>query len=74
MEHLDIIIKLLTLVTTVVLGMNWVVKRIESGQKNILKVQKKVLKQLAKKVSRKECEQNQEKCPCRVVYNQMEKK
>lgn len=70
MEHLEFITKIVSLVTAFLLGMNWVVRRIESGQKVILNEQKKLLKKISHKVDKKECAENRAKCPCFVALKE----
>lgn len=69
MEHLNFIANLLSVVGTVVVGMAWVVKRIEAGQAKMMKRQRVLLKKLSEKVSREECRDLRSNCPCLLTYS-----
>ena len=71
MEHLDVVVK----VTTLILGFGgiakWIVHRIEHGQKQVIAEHKRdfkvMRKQLKKRVSRNECERLRSQCPCNQI-------
>lgn len=62
MEHLDAIIKLSGIVGSFLLGMRWVVKRIEKGQRKLRKELLKLQNELAGKVSSEECRKFRYSC------------
>ena len=55
MEHLDALAKILAVTGSFLLGMRWVVKRIESGQNKLRKGQQKLRKELSGKVDFAHC-------------------
>lgn len=55
MEHLDALAKIIAIAGSFLLGMRWVVKRIESGQEKLRKGQQKLRKELASKVDWESC-------------------
>lgn len=55
MEHLDALAKILAVTGSFLIGMRWVVKRIESGQEKLRKGQQKLRKELLKKVDYSQC-------------------
>ena len=55
MEHLDALAKILAVTGSFLLGMRWVVKRIESGQEKLRKGQQKLRKELQQKVDYDHC-------------------
>lgn len=55
MEHLDALAKILAVTGSFLLGLRWVVKRIESGQEKLHKGQQKLRKELAGKVDFAQC-------------------
>lgn len=62
MEHLDAFVKILAVAGSFLLGMRWVVKRIESGQEKLRKGQQKLRKELAARVDWDSCRFFREKC------------
>lgn len=55
MEHLDALAKILAVTGSFLIGMRWVVKRIESGQKRLRKGQRKLRKEIAARVDWESC-------------------
>ena len=55
MEHLDALAKILAVTGSFLLGMRWVVNRIESGQEKLRKGQQKLRRELAAKVDWGSC-------------------
>lgn len=55
MEHLDALAKILAVAGSFLLGMRWVVNRIESGQEKLRKGQQKLRKELSSKVDFENC-------------------
>ena len=55
MEHLDALAKILAVTGSFLLGLRWVVKRIESGQNKLRKGQQKLRKELSGKVDIAQC-------------------
>ena len=55
MEHLDALAKILAVAGSFLLGMRWVVNRIESGQEKLRKGQQKLRKELSSKVDLESC-------------------
>lgn len=55
MEHLDALAKILAVTGSFLLGMRWVVNRIESGQEKLRKGQQKLRRELAAKVDWDSC-------------------
>lgn len=55
MEHLDALAKIIAVAGSFLLGMRWVVNRIESGQEKLRKGQQKLRKELAAKVDLADC-------------------
>lgn len=55
MEHLDALAKILAITGSFLLGMRWVVNRIESGQNKLHKGQQKLRRELASKVDISRC-------------------
>ena len=55
MEHLDALAKILAIAGSFLLGMRWVVRRIESGQEKLRKGQQKLRKELSSKVDWESC-------------------
>ena len=55
MEHLDALAKILAITGSFLLGMRWVVNRIESGQNKLHKGQQKLRRELASKVDISQC-------------------
>ena len=71
MEHLDIIIKLGTLLVGFCGIAKWIVHRIEKGQ-NILSNEHRrdfraLRKELKKRISKEQCRQLRSQCPCKNV-------
>ena len=55
MEHLDALAKILAVAGSFLLGIRWVVSRIENGQEKLYKGQMKLRKELAAKVDHAQC-------------------
>ena len=55
MEHLDALAKILAVAGSFLLGIRWVVNRIENGQEKLHKGQMKLRKELAAKVDHSRC-------------------
>lgn len=55
MEHLDALAKIFAVAGSFLLGMRWVVNRIESGQEKLRKGQLKLRKELTAKVDWESC-------------------
>jgi hypothetical protein len=55
MEHLDALAKILAVAGSFLLGIRWVVNRIESGQDKLFKGQQKLRRELAAKVDHAQC-------------------
>ena len=55
MEHLDALAKILAVAGSFLLGMRWVVNRIESGQEKLRKGQQKLRRELISKVDFESC-------------------
>lgn len=55
MEHLDALAKILAIAGSFLLGMRWVVNRIETGQEKLRKGQLKLRKELTSKVDWESC-------------------
>ena len=55
MEHLDALAKILAVAGSFLLGIRWVVNRIENGQEKLYKGQLKLRKELAAKVDHAQC-------------------
>ncbi|MBR2374543.1 MAG: hypothetical protein IKA87_09980 [Lentisphaeria bacterium] len=62
MEHLDAIAKLLGIIGSFLLGMHWVVRRIEKGQRKLHKSVSKLQKELVSKVSFEDCRRFRYNC------------
>lgn len=62
MEHLEAIGKIIAIVGPILLGLLWVLKRIEKGQNQMLRKINKIDKH---KVSYKVCDQRRAECPCK---------
>lgn len=63
MEHLEAIGKIIAIVGPILLGLLWVLKRIERGQDRMLRKINKIDKH---KVSYKVCDQRRAECPCKT--------
>ncbi|MBS5530191.1 hypothetical protein KH017_05320 [bacterium] len=63
MEHLEAIGKIIAIVGPILLGLLWVLKRIEKGQNQMLRKINKIDK---RKVSYKVCDQRRAECPCKT--------
>ncbi|MBS1455259.1 MAG: hypothetical protein HP002_17960 [Lentisphaeria bacterium] len=63
MEHLEAIGKIIAIVGPILLGLLWVLKRIEKGQNQMLRKINKIDKH---KVSYKVCDQRRAECPCKT--------
>lgn len=63
MEHLEAIGKIFAIVGPILLGLLWVLKRIEKGQNRMLRKINKIDKH---KVSYKVCDQRRAECPCKI--------
>lgn len=63
MEHLEAIGKIFAIVGPILLGLLWVLKRIEKGQNQMLRKINKIDKH---KVSYKVCDQRRAECPCKT--------
>ncbi|MBO7330006.1 MAG: hypothetical protein J6W00_14690 [Lentisphaeria bacterium] len=74
MEYIDFLAKLVSIIATIIVGMIWVVKRIESGQDKMMRRQRVLLKKLSEKVSQDECRDRRMTCQCYTTYTQGEKK
>lgn len=55
MEHLDALAKILAVAGSFLLGIRWVVNRIENGQEKLYKGQLKLRRELAAKVDHTRC-------------------
>lgn len=63
MEHLEAIGKIIAIVGPILIGLLWVLKRIERGQDRMLRKINKIDKH---KVSYKVCDQRRAECPCKT--------
>ena len=63
MEHLEAIGKIIAIVGPILLGLLWVLKRIEKGQNQMIRKINKIDKH---KVSYKVCDQRRAECPCKA--------
>ena len=63
MEHLEAIGKIFAIVGPILLGLLWVLKRIEKGQNQMIRKINKIDKH---KVSYKVCDQRRAECPCKI--------
>ena len=63
MEHLEAIGKIIAIVGPILLGLLWVLKRIEKGQNQMIRKINKIEKH---KVSYKVCDQRRAECPCKT--------
>lgn len=63
MEHLEAIGKIIAIVGPILLGLLWVLKRIEKGQNQMIRKINKIDKH---KVSYKVCDQRRTECPCKI--------
>lgn len=63
MEHLEAIGKIIAIVGPILLGLLWVLKRIEKGQNQMIRKINKIDKH---KVSYKICDQRRAECPCKT--------
>lgn len=63
MEHLEALGKIIAIVGPILLGLLWVLKRIEKGQNRMLRKINKIDKH---KVSYKVCDQRRAECPCKT--------
>lgn len=63
MEHLEAIGKIIAIVGPILLGLLWVLKRIEKGQNQMIRKISKIDKH---KVSYKVCDQRRAECPCKT--------
>lgn len=63
MEHLEALGKIIAIVGPILLGLLWVLKRIEKGQNQMLRKINKIDKH---KVSYKVCDQRRAECPCKT--------
>ena len=70
-QHLDIIIKLGTLLVGFCGIAKWIVHRIEKGQKEVITEHKRdfkmLKKELKKRISKDECERLRLQCPCNQI-------
>ena len=64
MEHLEAIGKIFAIVGPILLGLLWVLKRIEKGQNQMLRKINKIDKH---KVSYKVCDQRRAECPYKIM-------
>lgn len=71
MEHLDIIIKLGTLLLGFGGIAKWIVHRIERGQKEVITEHKRdfkmLKKEMKKRISKDECKRLRSQCPCNQI-------
>lgn len=69
MEHLDILVKLATLIIGFGAIAKWIVHRIEQGQKSVIAEHRRdfkaMKKQLKKCISKEQCKHLRAQCPCR---------
>lgn len=76
-HHIDIIIKLGTLLVGFCGIAKWIVHRIEKGQEVIIKQHREDMKLMKKRdkkrVSKYECEKLRAQCPCNNLKGKMEK-
>lgn len=63
MGHLEAIGKIIAIVGPILLGLLWVLKRIEKGQNQMIRKINKIDKH---KVSYKVCDQRRAECPCKT--------
>ena len=63
MEHLEAIGKIIAIVGPILLGLLWVLKRIEKGQNHTIRKINKIDKH---KVAYKVCDQRRAECPCKI--------
>ena len=63
MEHLEAIGKIIAIVGPILIGLLWVLKRIEKGQNQMIRKINKIDKH---KVSYKVCDQRRAECPCKT--------
>ena len=63
MERLEGIGKIIAIVGPILLGLLWVLKRIEKGQNQMIRKINKIDKH---KVSYKVCDQRRAECPCKT--------
>ena len=63
MEHLEAIGKIIAIVGPILLGLLWVLKRIEKGQNQMIRKINKIDKH---KVSYKVCDLRRAECPCKT--------
>ena len=63
MEHLEAIGKIIAIVGPILLGLLWVLKRIEKGQNQMIRKINQIDKH---KVSYKVCDQRRAECPCKT--------
>lgn len=63
MEHLEAIGKIFAIVGPILLGLLWVLKRIEKGQNQMIRKINKIDKH---KVAYKVCDQRRAECPCKT--------
>lgn len=63
MEHLEAIGKIIAIVGPILIGLLWVLKRIEKGQNQMLRKINKIDKH---KVPYKVCDQRRAECPCKT--------
>ena len=64
MEHLEAIGKIIAIVGPILLGLLWVLKRIEKGQNQMIRKINKIDKH---KVSYKVCDQRRAECPYKII-------
>ena len=69
MEHLDVLVKLATLILGFGGIAKWIVHRIERGQKSVRRDFKTIRKELKKRMSKHECERLRSQCPCITKRN-----
>ena len=67
MEHLDVLVKLATLMLGFGAIAKWIVNRIERGQKGVRRDFKVIRKELKKRMSKDECERLRSHCPCTKI-------
>ena len=68
MEHLDVLVKLATLILGFGGIAKWIVHRIETGQESVIAEHRRdfkaMRKELKKRISKDECERLRSQCPC----------
>lgn len=68
MEHLDVLVKLATLILGFGAIAKWIVHRIETGQESVIAEHRRdfkaMRKELKNRISKDECERLRSQCPC----------